>query len=95
MKTTAENVLSIVRDLKNYSVQIDYCHPERITEKDKEEIRQSAEHFRKYCGIEEIEEAIEGMENEGLLTLASIAMNYHADHMVYNTVSVYLIPTNQ
>jgi len=92
MKTTAKNVLSIVKDIKNYSVQIDYCHPETITEKDKQEINLSAEHFRKYCGIEEIQEAIDGMENEGLLTLASIALNYHADHMVYNTVSVYLTP---
>jgi len=92
MKTTAENVLSIVKDLENYSVQVDYCSPETITEKDRREIKQSAEHFRKYCGIEEIEEAIEGVENENPEILASIALNYHADHMVYNTVSVYLTP---
>jgi len=94
MNTTPENVLSIVKDLTNYSVQVDYCRPEMVTEKDKAEISLSAEHFRKYCGIEEIEEAIDGMENEGLLTLASIALNYHADHGIYNTTSVYLTPNN-
>ena len=91
MNTAAANVLSIVRDLKNYSVQVDYCSPEIITEKDRQEIRRSAEYFRKECGIDDIEEAIDGFENESPEMLASMVMNYHADHGIYNTISVYLI----
>jgi hypothetical protein len=87
---TKEQVLSIVRDTASYSVQVDYCHPERITEQDMSEIRESAEAFRKQCSIADIEEAIDGFENESPAMLASMTMNYHADHGIYNSISVYL-----
>ena len=90
---TKEQVLSIVRDTANYSVQVDYCHPERITEQDRSDIRDSAEAFRKQCSIADIEEAIDGFENESPAMLASMTMNYHADHGIYNTISVYLTQT--
>jgi hypothetical protein len=88
---TKEQVLSIMRDTASYSVQVDYCHPERITEQDMSDIRDSAEAFRKQCSIDDIEEAIDGFENESPEMLASMTMNYHADHGIYNSISVYLI----
>jgi hypothetical protein len=89
---TKEQVLSIMRDTASYSVQVDYCHPERITEQDMSDIRESAEAFRKQCSIADIEEAIDGFENESPAMLASMTMNYNADHGIYQSISVYLTP---
>ena len=93
---TAEQVLDIIRNTRMYYVHVDYCSPERISEDDKNEILLSADYFRSAITLADVEDERDVWENEqDLVSAASNVLNYFADHGIYNTLSINLIPVKQ
>ena len=101
--TLADQVFAILKDSVNYYTEIDYCHPETISEDDMAEIELSAVQFRDSISLDQvIEETEEWTEYFGAmpteeqpLLIACHIMDSNADHGIYNTVSVYLTPIEQ
>lgn len=96
---TAQAVLDILRDKQNYFIEVDYCHPERLSERDKADIILSADYFRDYLPLSIVEEEIhdwswvagENIPDDQLaLIIASNILDSNADHSVYNTITIYL-----
>jgi phosphate uptake regulator len=99
----AQQVYAILKDSVNYYTEIDYCHPERISEDDLAEIELSAVQFRDSITPEQVAEETEEWQDqfsampaeEQALLIACHIMDSNADHGIYNTISVYLTPKNK
>jgi hypothetical protein len=98
--TTAESVFAVLRDTKNFYVEIDYCYPEALHPNDREEVMTSADYFRTHLSLDMIKDEMEEcrwlwVDGEPKPeVVASYILDSNADHGVYNTISIYLTPNN-
>jgi hypothetical protein len=98
----AERVYAILKDSQGYYIEVDYCHPERVSGADLAEIKLSADRFRDSVTLDQVAEETEEWadqfsdmpEEEQPLLIACHIIDSNADHSVYNTVSVFLSPLN-
>jgi hypothetical protein len=99
---TAEQVLNILRNKKDYFVEIDHCYPEALHPNDRAEIHLSVDYFRDHISLSDVEDEMEDWKfihempiQEEAQLIASHILDSNADHGVYNTVTVFLTPIEQ
>jgi hypothetical protein len=92
-EVTAEQVLDIIRNTRGFHINIECFGQEPLHPDDRYDILLSADYFRSAITLAEIEEEGSLWENEpDPVKAASNVLDYFADHGIYNTLSINLIP---
>lgn len=96
--TTADSVLAVLRDTQNYYVHVEYCYPEALHPNDRDEVMTSADYFRTHLSLDMVKDDMEECrwlwaEGEpSPVQVASFILDSNADHGVYSTITISLIP---
>jgi len=93
-EVTAEQVLDIIRNTRGFHISIECFGQEPLHPDDRYDILLSADYFRNTITLAEIEDSPHQLwENEqDPVSAASNVLDYFADHGIYNTLSINLIP---
>jgi hypothetical protein len=93
---TAEQILDIIRNQRGFHINIECFGQEPLHPDDRYDILLSADYFRSAITLANVEDERGVWENEqDAVKAASNVLDYFADHGIYNTLSINLIPVNQ
>ena len=97
--TTADSILAVLKDKRNYHIRVEYCYPEALHPNDGEQIQESADDFRDAITLQQVEDEMEECRwlwadgEPSPVNVASFIMDSNADHGVYQTITISLEPT--